>query len=148
MYDSLSGDLQVNIGEGDAYEGIPISYLYIPNPGFNPDGFHRLRLEVLGDDATATLDGTYSISMTRVLPMDAASAGLIANVELDASFDNFSLTAEPDNRRTIFKDVDLVTTDPDMDEVFPSWSRDGKKLAPYKIPKIFQFVDAILLTSV
>jgi hypothetical protein len=135
-----------NIGEGDSYKGIlTLDYLSIPLSALDKSAFHTLKLEVVGDELTGTLvgndvtgtvdeaDRTWVVSGTKTIPIDVACAGVFVNGgvagAMDASFDNFSLTAQPDNRHIVFQDVELATTDPGVDEVFPAWSRDGKKIS-------------------
>ena len=128
-FDSGYNSWVLAIEEGDKYDfqAERLGYTLLPPPDLT--AFHTLRLEIVGDELTGTLDGLWVVNGTRNLPIDVAGIGLYANGLMDASYDNFSLTAQPDSRHTVFQDVDLVTTDPGADEVFPSWSRDSKRLA-------------------
>ncbi|RJP73237.1 MAG: hypothetical protein C4532_04800, partial [Candidatus Abyssobacteria bacterium SURF_17] len=107
----------------NAIGGIPLVPL-----GVNPHEFHLIRLESSGGTVTATLDGTWTLSGTPRLKMDVAGMGVWVNDLGDFSFDNFSMTGQPDDRHMVFKNVQIVE-DTAADELFPSWSHDGKRIA-------------------
>jgi beta-lactam-binding protein with PASTA domain len=115
------------IAEGDEYKSNPrtISSLIV---NIDVNQFHRVRLESLNGVLTATLDGTWTLSGTPQMQIDAAGIGLAVFNGGDFSFDNFSFTAEPDSRHVVFSNVSIIENS-SADVVFPSWSSDGKKLA-------------------
>jgi hypothetical protein len=112
------------------YDEPPWPYIdYVDLPlGFDPSQFHEVRMERSGGGViSATLDGGFLLSGNPHLFIDVAGAGIGVNELGDFSFDNFSMTAEPDDRHVVFQDVDLVT-DNFADDTQPSWSPDGKKV--------------------
>ncbi|MBI5118760.1 thrombospondin type 3 repeat-containing protein, partial [Candidatus Poribacteria bacterium] len=112
------------------YDTAPHGIAFMPLApfGINPFEFHQIKVESLNGQVTATLDETWTLSGAPRLAIDVAGTGIGPNDLGDFSFDNFSMKGQPDNRHAVFKDVDIVEDTP-ADEIFPSWSRDGKKIA-------------------
>jgi hypothetical protein len=90
--------------------------------------FHTMTMEMLDGVVSAELDGIWQISGTPHINIDVAGTGLWADDLSDFSFDNFSMTGQPDNRRVVFQDVEILE-DTVADELYPSWSANGKMIA-------------------
>ena len=110
----------------DEYEGT--HFIQTAPAAIDTDQFHRIRMEISGGIVSATLDGTMTLSGTPRLPIDVSGIGTWAQGFGDFSFDNFSMKAEPDDRHVVFQDVDIMD-DSVADELFPTWSHDGKSIA-------------------
>jgi len=111
----------------DLYDPAPYVLDMLP-VAIDPTEFHKIRVENQDREISATLDGGSPLSGTRRLPIDVADLGVCSTFVGDFSFDNFSSIAQPDYRHVVFQDVE-ITYDTAADQLFPTWSHDGKKIA-------------------
>jgi beta-lactam-binding protein with PASTA domain len=130
-YDSAHSTWIFFISESSEYDP-SATLLASRNVIINPLNFYQINMSstISGSTLTitATLDGGNTITATPTLPIKESGIGLFVGGGGDFSFDDFSLDATPDSRHMVFKDVDIVENTP-LDELFPSWSPDGKSIA-------------------
>lgn len=118
LYDNDEYDTEVHL----------IDLLSLTSLGVDPQAPHNVLLESSGGTVSATLDGTWTLSGPQQLPIDVAGIGLWTSDLGDFSFDDYSMKAQPDNRRVVFQDVEILE-DSIADELLSRWSHDGKMIA-------------------